>query len=253
MEEVNILMSHLTNEIPDNLATDSYSLYSEELAQILYKANNIKKLDTNELQKAISKAAKHLSEFKIKMEKQQEQAYKEQIKRTLQVFKSEIDKIEFDDKFNIIVSTFYENLARLKIEALNFKYEDNNSIITLIAQCYEVIDKKRNTFLTNTNNQEEESIKSYNQDALKRINEVKSESDNIGFFASFWDSDKVEHKKIDCLKQLEEIQTNYLYYPILALYQEIYQGLLSGLSNEAKVKFAKEALKVKRRNLNENY
>lgn len=248
VEEVAILQSQINDEKPENIEADTYSLYTEELAQILYQANTIKSLDVSELKTSIGNVSKSLSEYETKIKKRQEQIYATQITATLNNFKSEIEKIVYDDKFNITVSTFYENLARLKIEAMEFKHESSANIIQLIDKCNAALDNKRDAFMDSLNKKEEQSIKNYNKNALRTIEDVKQLADGIGVF----DGEKNE-KRISYLLRLEAIQTGYLYLPVQAVYQEIYQELLGGLNKEQKAQFAQRALDVKRRNLNENF
>ncbi len=246
--EVGKLKKNAESEAVSGIESESWNLYSSRLSQLQYELTSIKKLDVTAVKADLADCSTSVKNFEKSAKKSQNQTYLKQMAESLTECKSEIASLKFDVTFNASATLIASQLASFKHEAVALKNVDNQSVLQEIDNCILMLNNQEQEYKKLVSARESIEVKNYNTKSLNLISDVKKRAGDI----SMMSSDK-KQKRLGLLLELESLQTNCLYQPVVSLYQEVYADIWSGLDADTRFEFAKQSITIEKRGLNENF
>ena len=228
----------------------SYTLgvITQNIAECLYNAKTISNIDNTVLLTEINSLLLRISEIQNESKKYEESLLLQDIKSSIDVCENELNNLNTDSISSSMISILATQLATLQFNLDSISLIDISEVKTKLLNCKNHLKTKESIISLELSNNENKQLNSYNRNALQRINEINKENQEIGTFSS----DK-KTKRMSLLLKLEEINQNYLFLSVNSLYQQVYQEIWNVLDSDSRFEFAKAAITVNKKVINDSF
>lgn len=223
-----------------------YSVLSEQLDQNMLIAKSISSDQKNKIIKDIENLNTKLDETLKECQKSEEQEALDDLDKSVSYYKTQINSLTNNSTSAAMISIISAQLASAQVSLSSIKNISTAAIETKINECKTLLNNKEKSLEKTKIQNDENALKNYNSDALRKIQSIKTSSESIK------EKDKDLARK-NLLLELEKINTGYLYMPVGTLYQDVYNAIWNKLKSDDKFDVTNRAITIQKKDIYERF